>query len=297
MKILVIGASGMIGKPVTIELAKAGYELTLLSRNPHQMRQLYPKMKIVEGDVLDQVSLMHAMEGQDAVYISMQAPRGALQSHPQPEREGIDNIIDAATYGGIKRIVYLSSLVQNYNGMNGFHWWVFDMKQSAVEKIKSCGIPYTIFYASALMENLDQFLMKGNKILLAGVSKTPMYFIAGEDYGRQVGWSFRIPATENKEYVAQGLEAFTWDEAAKVFINNYSKSRLRIVKAPMKVLKLAGMLNSKSYYGYKIVTALNNYPEKFEAEQTWSELGKPSITLAAYAQMRSNITSPPALAK
>ena len=288
MNILVIGASGMIGKPVTRELSRAGFTLTLLARDPYKMRELFPGIRTVEGDVLDPLSLVSALEGQDAVYISLQAPRGVSQSYPLPEREGINNIVDAATYSGIKRIAYLSSLVQNYNGMNGYQWWVFDMKQAAISKIRSCGIPYTIFYPSSFMENYDQLLMQGKKIMLAGESKEPNYFIAAEDFGRQVAWSFRLLNNENKEYAVQGLEPYTWDEGAKIFIDNYSKAKLRIMKAPMGMLKLAGRVSSKTWYGYKILTALNNYPEKFEAEQTWSELGKPQITLAQYAQKLSN---------
>ncbi len=292
MKILVIGASGMLGKPVTRELAKAGFTLTLLARDPQTMRELFPGIRVVEGDVFDPISIVNAFDGQDAVYINLQAPRGASQSNPMPEREGIDNIIDAATYSGIKRIAYLSSLVQNYNNMDGFHWWVFDMKQSAITRIKSSGIPYSIFYPSSFMENFDQLMMKGNKILLAGESKAPMYFIAGEDYGRQVAWSFRLLTSESKEYAIQGTDAYTWDEGAKVFIENYSKAKLKIMKAPLGMVKLMGRVNSKSNYAYKILTALNNYPEKFEAEQTWNELGKPSLTLATYAQSLCNVIAP-----
>ena len=35
-------------------------------------------------------------------------------------------------------------------------------------------------------------------------------------------------------------------------------------------------------YAYHICEALNKYPEKFESENTWNDLGKPSITLAEY---------------
>jgi len=290
MNILVIGASGMLGRPVTRELAKAGFNLTLLSRDVHKMRELFPGIRTVEGDVLDPLSLVGAFEGQDAIYMNLQVQRGISQSYPLPEREGINNIIDAATYSGIKRIAYLSSLVKNYNGMNGFHWWVFDVKESAVTRIKSCGIPYTIFYPSSFMENFEQ-LIRGKKLMLAGDSKEPNYFIAAEDYGKQVAWSFRLLTTENKEYAVQGPEPYTWDEAAKVFIDNYSKTKLKIMKAPVGMVKLAGRVSSKSWHDYKIITALNNYPEKFEAEQTWNELGKPQITLAEYAQKLSAPTA------
>jgi hypothetical protein len=69
-----------------------------------------------------------------------------------------------------------------------------------------------------------------------------------------------------------------------------------VIKAPLGMLKLAGRVSPKTWYGYKIVTALNNYPEQFEAEQTWNELGKPTITLATYAERLSGVTVPTASA-
>jgi hypothetical protein len=45
-----------------------------------------------------------------------------------------------------------------------------------------------------------------------------------------------------------------------------------------------GAFNQKINYGAKIIDALNNYPEKFGAETTWAELGKPTVTLAEYAR-------------
>ncbi|HEX6179644.1 MAG TPA: NAD(P)H-binding protein [Chitinophagaceae bacterium] len=287
-KILVIGASGMLGKPVTKQLSKAGFELTLLARNIPSMRDIYPSARIIEGDVLDPLSLVAAMDGQDAIYVNLQAPRGAHRSYPLPEREGINNVVDAATYAGIKRIAYLSSLVQNYNGTDGYHWWIFDMKQSAVQRIRSSGIPYTIFFASSFMECLDQLMMQGNKILLAGESKVPMHFIAGEDFGRQVARSFELPGDDNHEYVIQGTEAYNWDDAAHIFIDNYKKTRLKTMKAPMGMMKFFGIFSGKAEYGYKICTALNNYPETFDAERTWRELGKPEMTLAQYARKVSD---------
>jgi uncharacterized protein YbjT (DUF2867 family) len=291
-KILVIGASGMIGKPVTRELMRAGHEVTLLARDYRSMRRVFPVSIIMEGDVLDPVTLLRAFEGQDAVYINLQAPRGTSESTPQPEREGINNIIDAALYAGIQRIGYLSSLVQRYNGMNGFNWWIFEMKQHAVAKIKASGIPYTIFYASSFMENLDQLMRQGNKILLAGKSNVPMHFIAGEDFGRQVARSFELPGNDNREYAIQGTEAYNWDDAANIFISHYKKAPLKIMKAPVGMLKFFGRFSGKAEYGYKIVTALNNYPETFEAEKTWRELGRPTVTLADYARKRSAVTDP-----
>lgn len=282
-KILIIGGTGMIGKPVTRALIKAGFQVSLLARHPQKAQQLFPDATILPGDVFDPLSLLKAFEGQDAVYISLSPPRTARHKDRMPEREGIDNIIAAAQRTGIKRLVLLSSLIQDYNGMNGFHWWIFDIKQEAVQKIKQSGIPYTIFYPSTFMESFDQLLMKGKRLMLAGTSKAPMYFIAASDYGQQVARSFRLLTTGNKEYAVQGPAAYTWNEGAKRFIAHYTKARLKVLKAPLGIFTIMGNFIPLVDYGAKIAEALNNYPEQFQSATTWSELGKPATTLEQYA--------------
>lgn len=289
MNIVVIGATGMIGKPVTRELISAGFNISLLVRNAHKARQLFTGVTILQGDVFNTNSLVAAFTGQDAVYISLAPPHNGRPDHILPEREGIDNIIAAAQQSGIRRIVLLSSLVQQYNNTNGFHWWVFDIKQAAVEKIKASGIPYTIFYPSTFMESIDQLMLRGNRIILAGHSLAPMHFIAGSDFGKQVAWSFRKLTTENREYNIQGPAAWNWDEAGQRFIRCYPVRKLKIMKVPAAMLQWMGALNTTIGYGAKISEALNNFPEQFVSETTWNELGKPLITIETYAEKLTRI--------
>ena len=280
-KILFIGASGMLGKPVTLELLRAGFPVTLLARDVEKMQKLFPNAPVVKGDVFDIASLETAMAGQDVVYLNLSVAQSSKKNEPQPEREGVNNIIEAAKKSGIKRIVYLSSLIKNYEGMNGFNWWAFQIKQAAVNAIKKSGLNYTIFYPSTFMECLDKQMLQGTRIMLAGKSEAPMWFIAGKDYGVQVAWAMKKAGESNHEYVVQGLEPFTSEEAAKVFIENV-KSKIKILRAPLAPLKYLGVFNQRMNYAYHICEALNKYPEKFESENTWNELGKPSTTLSEY---------------
>lgn len=283
-KVLVIGATGMIGKPVTRVLLQSGYDITIMARNQARAQSFFPSAKIVYGDVFDPLSLLPVFEGKDIVYISLGPARNARRSDRMAEDEGIENIVAVAQKTQVKRLVLLSSLVQNYNNTNNFHWWIFDLKLKAVEKLKASGIPYTIFYASTFMESLDQLMMRGSRIMLAGESKALMYFIAAKDYGKQVIQSFSLPETASREYAVQGPSAYNWDNGAKIFIDNYSKRPLKIMKAPMGMLRFMGKFNATINYGAHIVEALNNYPEKFESAVTWNELGKPTTTLQQYAR-------------
>ncbi len=283
-KILVIGSTGMIGKPVTRALInEEEFIVTVCARNLQRAKFFFPFTNVVQGDVFDPPSLARAFEGQDAVYISLSPARNSRPTDAMPEREGLQNILSVAKETGIKRIGFISSLVQYYNNTHGYNWWIFDMKQAAITSIQQCGIPYTIFYPSTFMECFDELLLRGNKIMLAGHSKAPMYFIAADDYGKQVARSFLSLTTENKEYIVQGPEAFTWEEGARIFVQHYKRQSLKILKAPMGLLQFMGLFSRTVHHGSKIMQALNNYPEKFEAERTWQELGKPGITLKDYA--------------
>ena len=280
-KILFIGASGMLGKPVALELMRAGFPVTFLARDVEKMQKLFPNAAVVKGDVFDIASLETAMAGQEIVYLNLSVAQSSKKTEPQPEREGINNIIEAAKKTNIKRVVYLSSLIKNYEGMNGFKWWAFEIKHAAVNAIKKSSLNYSIFYPSTFMECLDKQMLQGTRIMLAGKSEAPMWFIAGKDYGVQVAWAMKKAGDTNQEYVVQGLEPYTSDEAAKVFIQNV-KSNIKIMRAPLAPLKYLGIFNQRMNYAYHICEALNKYPEKFESENTWNDLGKPSTTLAEY---------------
>ncbi|MFN7116427.1 MAG: SDR family oxidoreductase [Saprospiraceae bacterium] len=285
-KLAIIGATGMLGQPVTIALLQAGYELTVLARNPEKARQLWgDKVNILQGDVKNITDLQELLHNQEGLYINLSVLPTSSEKDFQPEREGMENIITAAKQAGIRRIAYLSSIVQRYQGLNGFHWWVFDIKNKAVEMIKKSGIPYTIFYASNFMDNFERGnYRQGKRILLAGTSKYPMYFIAASDYAKQVAEAFKNDGHTSFNYDVQGPEAFTADEAAAAFVKGYVKGKLNISKAPVGLIKFLGNFSQKMNYGAHILQALNNYPESFTSQVTWQHLGEPAITLAAFAR-------------
>lgn len=283
-KIAIIGATGLIGKPVTKALINAGFEVTIIARDVEKAQAIFPEVNILYGDLEDKMSLFETLKGQDAVYLSLQIAQNTKRKDFMPETDGLLHLIDAAKANQIQRIAYLSSLVKDYQGQNCFKWWVFEVKQKAVQILKGSGIPYTIFYPSNFMENFDKGGFKaGKKMNLAGKSKIKQYWVSGQDYGKQVAKSFEILTDEDREYIIQGPEAFSMEDAVKVFIKNYKKEQLKIFRVPIGMIKIAGKFSGKINYIYHILEALNKYPEKFGAQFTWDELGKPSETIEQYA--------------
>ncbi len=281
--ILVIGSTGLLGKPVTNALIQAKFNVTVLVRDEVVAKKYFPKSNIIKGDLRNIADIEKAMQGQDAVYMSLSAKQTEKESGFHTEQDGLDNIIEVAKRLKIRRLAYLSSIVHQYQGMNGFDWWAFKIKGEAVKKIQNSEIPYTIFYPSTFMESIFYQSKQGKNIAIGGKSEAPLWYIAADDYGKQVVNSFRILKNENRDYFVQGLEAYKQDEAARVFIENYKKEKLGTMYAPMWVMKLMGLFSQKFNYGYYIVEALNKYPETFQSQQTWDELGKPTISLKQFA--------------
>jgi hypothetical protein len=282
-KIAIIGATGMLGQPVTQEFMNAGFEVSILARNTEKAKKIFgSSIEVIDGNVKDIDNIRQLLKGQDGIYLNLSVEQKSSKTDFQPEREGLDNILKVAKEANIKRVGYLSALVQFYQGQNGFNWWAFDIKQTAVEKIKNSGIPYSIFYPSTFMESFDKGAYRqGNSIALAGISKHKMFLISGSDYGKQVAKAFQLD-NGNNDCIVQGQEGFTADEAAKFYIDNYKKNKVTIMKAPIFMLKFLGFFTNKFNYGANIVEALNNYPEKFEAEETWKTLGKPQMKFIDY---------------
>lgn len=282
-RIAVVGATGLLGRPVTNQLIKAGYDVTIVARKP-ALAKGFGKAEITKADVFDPGPLREAFRGQHAVYLNLSIRPDEKKIDLHTETDGLRNVVEAAHASGVQRLGFISSLVMNYQGHNGFNWWVFDVKQEAVRILKASGISWTIFHPSTFMENFLHSQKQGDKIIVSGTSKHRMHYIAADDYGAQVARSFALIGDENREYAVQGPEAYTAEEAVAVFIANYRKEKLRASKSALPLLGLSGLLDQKSQYAVKLNQALNNYPEHFEAGKTWAELGKPSTTLAEFAK-------------
>ena len=273
----------MLGRPVAKAFINAGWHVRVLTRSAEKAHRMFgSSVSVVEGDISDTNALRELLRGQNAVYMNLSVDQASDERDFQPEREGLANVLKVATECGIKRVGYLSSLVKDYDG---FAWWPFAIKRAAVSTIKAAGLPYSIFDASTFMETFDSHAAgsyrQGNRINLAGVSRHKMYLIAGADYGRMVVQAFELNSGSH-EYIVQGREGFTADEAARLFAEHYTGAKLSVSTLPFGILKFAGRLSKRFNYVAHIVEALNNYPETFDSERTWQELGEPQIGLMDY---------------
>ncbi len=281
----VIGATGMLGQPVTRQLTEAGFSVRIIARDIEAAQRLFPTSTVVFGDLDQPDSLPAALVGLDALYLNLSVRQTEKPDAFHTETDGLRNLLHAVKAARIGRIGYLSSLVMRYQGTNSFDWWAFRVKHEAVRLLRESGVDYSIFYPSNFMETMLTTQRMGPLVLVVGNSPVKPWFVAADDYGRQVARAFQIAQSgQPQEYVIQGPEAITQLDAARQLARQYTKSRLFTSVIPPIMLRFGQLFSQQADYGWHIGTALNNYPERFEAERTWADLGKPTLTVGEWAK-------------
>lgn len=283
--IAIFGASKTFGLPVTQALLDAGYQIHVLSTDADKEKELLPAgVNITEGNWMYHHDLKRFLKGLDAVYCCLNVDHKEKPDDFHAESDGLREIINASLEVGIKRIAYMSSMLQYGQVENEDQWWVFRIKKDAVNFVRDSGIPYTIFYPSTFMENFKNTYRYGKKIKVFGESRFPIYFVSVEDYAHMVVRSFKTLGTQDKEYFVQGADCYKLNEAAKLYIKHHSSEKLHYKEKPMWMLQLNSLFRPADKFLYELSQALNEYNEIFVADETWSELGKPNISFVEFSR-------------
>jgi putative NADH-flavin reductase len=67
MRLLVIGSTGRVGSEVVRRALDAGHHVTAFARDPGAVAGRGERLRVAQGDVLDEASIEQALAGQDAV--------------------------------------------------------------------------------------------------------------------------------------------------------------------------------------------------------------------------------------
>jgi nucleoside-diphosphate-sugar epimerase len=112
MRIAILGATGVLGRPVVAKLLERGHEIVAIVRDPARL-EARPRVRAVRGDILDPTSLTVPLAGSDAVlHLATAIPRAGGQADWVPNdrvrREGTMNLLAAAQRSGRPRYIQQS---------------------------------------------------------------------------------------------------------------------------------------------------------------------------------------------
>jgi len=142
--ILVVGATGSIGKLVVEEAQRQGHLVRALVRNADKARRLPAKTAISLGDLTRPDSLAAAVEGIDSIVFTHGSDGGGKVGSQTVDYGGVRNILTALG-GKTVRIALMTAIgVTNRTGSYNRSTESHDWKRRAERLVRKSGLPYTI---------------------------------------------------------------------------------------------------------------------------------------------------------
>ena len=278
-KVLIVGATGMLGQPVTRKLKEDGYIITILSSDSARARRIFgDEFEIVDGDVTNPESLKRPLEGKDFLYINLNASLDPVK-YQKVEIEGTANLASAAREAGLKRIMNISSAASKGSEIGKIF---LDAKIRSEKSLIESGVPYTVMRPSWFFETLPQFVQHGRAAIL-GRQPMKIHWLAASDYASQVSKAFRLEEAANKCFYNLGPEKLTMTEALQIYCDRIYDG-MKAKEIPFWIAKLLAFLTR--YKKLKMAIPFFEYfaaqDENVDSSTDDNMLGKNSTTISEW---------------
>jgi len=274
-RILVIGGTGLLGRPVVNRLIEAGHTVRILSRSADKVHRIFgDTVEIAEGSATNIDDVRATMAGCDAVHINLS---------PATEYTATKNVIEVAD-GQLKRLVYISATTLSEEN----RWFErCDVKMRTEQLVRDSGLPYAIFCPTWVMETLENFVRSGKwAIFVEGKNPPPLHFFAAADFGRMVAASYEDDRALSKRLYVYGPEAITMSDAMDRFTSAcYPKARVIRLRTWQARLLAKLIRNADLAEVAELVAYLDIAGEHGEPALADELFGAPTITLEEWFEM------------
>ncbi len=146
--VLVTGVTGYIGGRLVPRLIEAGYRVRVLVRDKERLqgRAWLKQVDVVEGDVLDPLTLAPSLSEVSAAYYLVHSMSGSAD-FDQRDLQAARNFGAAAAASGVERIIYLGGLGDPLADLSRH----LRSRQQTGQALKESGVPVTEFRAAIVV--------------------------------------------------------------------------------------------------------------------------------------------------
>jgi uncharacterized protein YbjT (DUF2867 family) len=174
--ILITGASGFVGRRLSVKLAGDGQlRVRVLLRDEAMKRHFTDELPldVKVGKLTELDTIRHALEGVHTIFHLVGSDmRGRHGNLAEVDIAGTRVLVEAARDARVGRIIYVSRVGAD----KGSAFPLLRAKGEAEEAIRSSGLAYTIFRASVLFGHHDHF----SEHIAMLARAFPIYFVPGD---------------------------------------------------------------------------------------------------------------------
>lgn len=238
MKILVVGATGTLGRQIARRALDEGYEVRCLVRG--QKKAAFLKewgAELVSGDLCRPETLPAALEGVSAVIDAATARATDSLSIKQVDWQGNVNLIQATKAAGVNRFIFFSIL----DAEKFPHVPLMDIKRCVELYLAESGLNYTILRPCGFLQGLiGQYAIPilENQSIWVTENTSPIAYMDTQDIAKFAVQALKVPETEGKTFAIAGGRAWGANEIIQL-CEKLSGREARITRVPVGLLRVA----------------------------------------------------------
>ncbi len=251
MNLLVVGATGTLGRQVVRRALDEGHQVRCFVRSPKKATFLKEwGAEIVQGDLCDPETLPPALNGITAVIdAATSRPTGSL-TIKQVDWEGKVSLIQAAVEAGVERFIFFSILnTEKFPNVP-----LMEIKRCTELFLAESGLKYTILQPAGFMQGLiGQYavpILEGQSVWITGET-APMGYMDTQDIAKFAIRALEVPETANQTFPVVGTRAWRADEIISL-CERLSGKEAKIARLPLNLLRAMRRIVGFFQWGWNI---------------------------------------------
>lgn len=236
MSLLVVGATGTLGRQVARRALDEGYQVRCLVRSFKRAAFLKEwGAELVRADLCDPETLPVALEGVTAIIdAATNRPTDSL-SIKQVDWEGKVALIQAAKKAGVERYVFFSILnADQYPEVP-----LMEIKRCTEVYLAESGLDYTILQLAGFMQGLiSQYAIPilDNQAVWVTNQTAPIAYMDTQDIAKFAVRALSVPETSNQVFPVVGTRPWTPQEIIDL-CERLSGEKAKVTRMPLGVLR------------------------------------------------------------
>ncbi|MBD1841583.1 SDR family oxidoreductase [Coleofasciculus sp. FACHB-64] len=255
MTLLIVGATGTLGRQVARRAIEEGYQVRCLVRSAKKAAFLKEwGAELVGGDLTNPESLKVAFEGVTAVIDAATSRPTDGTSIKQVDWDGKVALIQAASAAKVDRFIFFSILdAEKYPNVP-----LMEIKRCTELFLAESGLNYTILRPCGFMQGLiGQYavpILDGQAVWVTG-DTSPVAYMDTQDIAKFAIKALKVPETEKKTFPIVGSRAWGAYEIIRL-CERLSGRESKVTRMPLGLLRTVRRIARFFEWGWNLADRL-----------------------------------------